>query len=195
MKFLKGIAFIWILASLTACQSSDAYKPQNYLSPAAQEAFLYRISRYTAKLPKRVYHDAKFDSRYNAYYSEEMKKYRIEKYFIDADSTHFFLISRPAPSLHEKRVAIGGRLRYNTEGEFTTYEEVFRTWKMKKDELEQKSTILFESMVKEGNVNDYLPHKTEEEWVEFPDQRVYFDLRARRWKVVGQNDSLNYQTF
>jgi len=195
MKFLKRIVFISILVCLEACQSSDQYKPQQYLTPAEQEVFLNRIGRYMAKLPKRVYHDAKFDSRYDSYYQDEMKKYEVEKYFITPDSTHYFMVSRPAPSLHEKRIAIGGRLRYAANGDLVAYEEVFRTWKMQKDELERKSSILFKTMLEKGHVDDYLPHKTEDEWVEFPDQRVYFDTTARRWKVVGQNDSLNYQTF
>jgi hypothetical protein len=174
------------VASCVACGPADRYKPESSLSPARQEQFLYSIARYTAKLPKRVTHQDKFDARYDGYFRQEMKSYKVEGYYAGPDSTHFFLISRPAPSLREKRVAIGGRLRYDAKGNLVRYEEVFRTWKMEKEELTRKSSILFDTMIKTGNVNSYLPHKTEEDWVEFPDERNYFDLADRRWKIKGQ---------
>ncbi len=181
-RFLLLVA----MAACFACGRSARYEPELSLSPARQEPFLYSISRYTAKLPKRITHQDKFDARYDGYYREEMRKYKVEAYYVGPDSTHFFLISRPAPSLREKRVAIGGRMRYDGKGNIARYQEVFRTWKMEAQELTRKSGILFEAMVKTGNVDAYLPHKTEEDWVEFPDERNYFDVAARQWKTKGQ---------
>ncbi|MCU0353125.1 MAG: hypothetical protein MUD08_05210 [Cytophagales bacterium] len=190
---LKCAVLVLLLA---ACGSrTNQYKPEQHLKPEAQQAFLYQISRYVAKLPKGVYHEGKFDARFDRYYREEMKKYRLESYFKSPDGTVHFMVSRPAPSLYEKRIAIGGSVKYDTNGGLTAYEEVFRTWKMKPDVLAQKGGVLFETMVETGNVEAYLPQNTQEEWVEFPDSRTYFDVAARRWKVKGQNDSLNYHTF
>ncbi len=182
LRFLLLVA----AAACVACGPADRYKPEASLSLTEQEQFLYSISRYTAKLPKRVTHQDKFDARYDGYFRQEMKSYKVEGYYVGPDSTHFFLISRPAPSLREKRVAIGGRLRYDAKGNLARYEEVFRTWKMEKEALARKSRILFDTMIKTGNVDDYLPHKTEEDWVEFPDERNYFDVADRRWKIKGQ---------
>ena len=189
----RGLVLVWLLV---ACGNrTNQYKPEQHLKPEAQQAFLYQISRYVAKLPKGVYHDGKFDARFDPYYREEMKKYRLESYFVGSDGTSYFMVSRPAPSLYEKRVAIGGKVKYDAKGELVSYEEVFRTWKMKPDDLARKSGILFGTMVEGGNLEKYSPQNTQEEWVEFPDNRTYFDVAARRWKVKGQSDSLNYHTF
>jgi len=188
-KLVFRFLLLAAMAACFACGQSARYEPESSLSPARQKQFLYAIARYTAKLPKRVTHQDKFDARHDGYYREEMKKYTVEAYHVGPDSTHFFLISRPAPSLREKRVAIGGRLRYDGKGNIARYEEVFRTWKMEKEELARKSGVLFQTLVQTGNVDAYLPHKTEEDWVEFPDQRNYFDVADRRWKIKGQPES------
>jgi hypothetical protein len=185
----------FILIACAACRQSAQYQPETYLSTAEQEQFLKKIARYTAKVPRRVTHEDKYNARYDAYYSEEMKKYDVRRYYISPDSTHYFLITRPAPSLREKRVAIGGRLKYGHQGSITFYEEVFRTWKMEQEELTRKGETLFSTMVETGNVNAYLPGKREDDWVEFPDGKSYFDVGTRRWKVAGQSDSVYYQTF
>jgi hypothetical protein len=174
------------------CQQNEKYGPEKYLLPNEQKQFLSGISRYIAKLPKRATHSQKFDNKYNSYYEEEMKSYQLVHYFISQDSIHFFLVTRPAPSLYDKKVAIGGRLKYNDKGEIAEYEEVFRTWKLKKEELERKGVILFAAMVEKGNVNEYLPDKTKDDWVEFPDNKNYFDKTSRRWRMEGQNDSIFY---
>jgi hypothetical protein len=193
-SFIKA-SLIILTISVFACRPSVTYDPQAHVPAAQQEQFLYSIGRYAAKLPKRANHEVKFDAKYDAYYREEMKKYRLEKYHVLPDGTHYFMISRPAPSLYEKRVAIGGRLRYDEAGDIAEYEEVFRTWRLKTDELNRKSEVLFATLVETGNVNAYLPDQTEDEWVEFPDGKSYFDVASRRWKFQGQNDSLNYITF
>ncbi len=184
--------YLLLLFAVTSCKQSNpnSYEPGSYLSPDKQTRFLYSISRYTAKLPERVGHEQKFDSSYNRYYQEEMKKYQLKHYYISPESTHYFLINRIAPSLYGKKVAIGGYLQYDTHGKISQYVEVFRTWKMKEEELKRKGEVLFTSMIEKGNVDQYLPQNTQEDWVEFPDARNYYDKDSRRWKSVGQTDSL-----
>lgn len=192
MNRLNKIALLLLLFSFISCNRSNSYKPETFLNAKEQEDLLYKVGRFIAKLPKRVTHDQKFDRKYDQYYREEMKKYRIQHYHIEPDSTHYFLINRPAPSLHDKRVAIGGRLKINKNGDLVEYDEVFRTWKMKEAELTNKGQILFSALVEKGNVDEYLPDKQEDEWVEFPDSRNYFDKVSRRWRVVGQDTTLLY---
>jgi len=174
-----------------SCAQKEEYNPVTYLSSEKQQQFLLKISRYIAKLLKHASHEQKFDSKYELYYQQEMQKYEIQHYYISADSVHYFLVNRPAPSLYAKKVAIGGKMKYN-KGELVEYEEVFRTWKLKEKELKEKGKILFAAMVEKGNVDEYLPSKTQDDWVEFPDSQNYFDKESRRWRIKGQNDSLVY---
>lgn len=192
---LKATLLVCVAVGLPMCRQAEKYPPEQYLKPGAQKMFLYSIARYAAKMPKGARHNTKTGQQFDSYYQREMEKYRLEKYFIASDSTHYFLVSRPAPSLQVKRVAIGGRVKYDRQGGFSFYEEVFRTWKMKEDEMTRKAGVLFERMIEVGDVEPYLPANTEEEWVEFPDKLNYFDTAARRWKMKGQNDSLQYQPF
>ena len=192
MVYRFASLLILLFMSLWACEQKEKYDPVAYLPPSDQKQFLARISRYIAKLPKRVTHEQKFDSKYDQYYREEMQKYRVQQYYISPDSMHFFLVNRPAPSLYEKKVAIGGRLKYSPGGEITEYEEVFRTWKLKDEELAQKGRVLFAAMVEKGNVEEFLPQNTQEDWVEFPDGRNYFDKASRQWRIKGQSDTVVY---
>lgn len=187
--FIIALPLMAILIS--GCQQKTSYTPDKYLLPDEQKHFLTRIARYVARLPKRATHEQKFDKKYDTYYQEEMQKYQVKNYYIAPDSTHYFLVTRPAPSLYEKKVAIGGRIRYEN-GELSEYEELFRTWKMKEEELQRKSEILFAAMVEKGNVDEYLPHHTQEDWVEFPDNKNYFDVASRRWRMEGQSDTTFY---
>jgi hypothetical protein len=192
IKLTAAFTFLGLMLLNLSCQETSTYNPDEYLQSVQKDQFLYNIGRYIAKLPNQVSHNQKFDKKYDGYYQEEMKKYKIQHYFISADSTHYFLVTRPAPSLYEKRVAIGGLIRFDNEGKIATYEEVFRTWKMKEEELRKKGQLLFTSMVEKGNVDQYLADTTEDEWVEFPDERNYFDKASKRWKIVGQNDTTVY---
>jgi hypothetical protein len=192
LKKISSIFLIGLLSlSVCSCVQEEKYNPATYLPEDEYHQFLMKISRYVAKLPKRVTHEQKFDPKYDLYYQQEMQQYKLQHYYISADSTHYFLVNRPAPSLYDKRVAIGGKLKYN-KGEITEYEEVFRTWKLKEEELNRKGEVLFAAMVEKGTVDEYLPDNTQEDWVEFPDSRNYFDKDSRRWKIKGQNDSIIY---
>jgi hypothetical protein len=185
------IALTFTGSLIYGCQQNTSYTPDKYLLPDEQRQFLDSIARYVAKLPKRATHEQKFDKKYDAYYQAELQKYQVKYYYISPDSTHFFLVTRPAPSLYDKKVAVGGRVKYKS-GKLSEYEEVFRTWKMKDKELQRKGEILFAAMVEKGNVDEYLPHRTQEDWVEFPDSKNYFDVASRRWRMEGQSDTAFY---
>jgi len=171
---------------MSACQSNTQYQPDTYMSSAEQDSLLWKIIRYAAKPPKRVSHENKFLARYDAYYQEQMKIFRLEKlYFDEQQQGYYFLVSRIAPSLKVKRVATGGFFKLQADGSFEVYEEIFRTFKMEEPELEKKSMVLFKEMLKKGNADAYRADRIEEEYVEFPDATNYYDKPSRRWLQKG----------
>lgn len=138
--------------------------------------------RYIAKPPEGLTKLERFYKGYDPYYREQQSRHRMDGYYIDGE-THYFVISRPAPSIHEKRVATGGRMKFDKEYNLIEYEEVFRTWKMKDADLKKKSLMLFDLMVKGESLEKYqTKYTTPEEYIEFPDDVNYYDKTEREWK-------------
>lgn len=151
-----SIAFFLLLA---ACSGSDRYNPDKQLDLKEKNDILDRVIQYQEKGPTHLL-----------------------KLYYKSGPDHFFLVTRRAPSLHEKYVAIGGRLRI--EGDSTTeYEEIFRTWKLVPDTLNKRGALLFDKMVKGESLDPYLTRNSKDvEYIEFPDDHVSYDKENRKWK-------------
>lgn len=176
----KFIFFI-ILAGVIGCSEKN-YNPDQ-LSPQEKDKFMTSIIRYVAKLPENVSEEQKFDSSYNAHYQQKVSEARLEQYYRDGN-TSYFLVSQIAPSLTVKRHATGGKVTFNDNGAIIDYEEVFRTWKMVPDTLVKRSYMLFDKMVKGEDLKRYETRYTNGvEFIEFPDDRTYYDKPTRKWAL------------
>lgn len=177
---IRSITFACIAFIAFSC--SNDYNPSSHLDAKEQDATMNKIIRYMAKAPEGLTMQERFYAAYDSYYQEQKSLHRLDAYFIK-DGVNYFLVSRPAPSLTEKRVSTGGRMKFNDAGELTEYEEVFRTWKMPDTVLIKKSLMLFDKMVKDESLEPYLTKNSmPEEYIEFPDEHTYFDKTARSWK-------------
>jgi len=140
------------------------------------------IIRYVAKAPENVNATEKFKSEYDSYYQERASFCFLEQYYKEGN-TQFFLVTQPAPSLVEKRHATGGRIILNEDGSVKEYEEIFRTWKMAPDTLKVRSYFLFDKMVKGESLEPFHTIVTGDKYIEFPDDRTYYDKAARQWRT------------
>ncbi len=173
------LTFFAAVVIVFACQpSSPGQKPD----AETEGRLLKKIIRYTGHLPQRATHETKFDSSFDAFYLDEMKKHRIDLYYHDQSTDDIYLlVSRIAPSLRVKRVATGIKMRLSGDS-VAYYHEVFRTWKMEEPELAQKGQMLFGKMVRGEDLSPYYPqHSGKEEYIEFPDEHTHFDVEKRRW--------------
>ncbi|MCS6824743.1 MAG: hypothetical protein NZ529_10640 [Cytophagaceae bacterium] len=181
---MKHYNNIFIAASVFLFLSCDNrnYDIESYYTKEQSDSLMFSILPYIAKLEKKVNYENRFNPEHKAYFMAKWADYKFQfkRYFITEDSTHYFLIWKVAPSLYEKYIAIGGRFKKDKNGKVIQFEEIFNTWKMKPDELEEKSFALFDYMVKNGNVD---PFMKEEYLIEFPDDKVYYDKKECRWKV------------
>jgi len=75
----------------------------------------------------------------------------------------------------------------NDDGSIGEYEEVFRTWKMVPDTLKKRSSFLFDKMVKGESLEPYYTIVTGDKYIEFPDERTYYDKSVREWKTKEPN--------
>lgn len=165
---------------LISCQKQADYTAP--LSQSEQDSLKYRLIRYLAKMPKKATLQSKFSPEFEDYYRDQaLRVFRLEAYQKGKDDTLFLLLSRPAPSLYEKRVAVGVKCKF--EGaKLSHYEEVFRTWKMKPELLKVRAILLFEKMYLSEDLSPYYPQNSKEEYIEFPDAQTYYDKKERLWK-------------
>lgn len=172
---------------LSSCKQDSKVvliEAQETISSDSIELIKYKIIRYLGKLPGKADHTTKFDTTFDSHYEKLARQHDLI-YFIpnkNNKNTINFLITRIAPSLHKKKVAIGGEVRFDDSGQVVFYKEEFRTWKMLIPELKEKYDLLF-TMYLQGN--DLTPYYTENsngiEYIEFPNEHVSFDTLQRRW--------------
>lgn len=183
MKYYLFTLFLLFTVSCGIQTQPSDFSADNTLSDLEQTELLSSVIRYLGKLAPRADHQTKFLPEFNGFYDQLAKEHTLDLYHIDETSGEiFFLASRRAPSLHERRVSIGVRMRLDDKGEITHYHEEFRTWKMAPDELSRKSAVLFSAMVNGDDLNPYYAiNSGEEEYIEFPNEQTQFDADQRRW--------------
>ena len=75
-------------------------------------------------------------------------------------------------------------MKFSKTGQLLEYEEVFRTWKMLPDTLAKRSLFLFKKMVNDEDLSPYYASSSgNTDFIEFPDDRTYFDKKLRMWRV------------
>lgn len=165
------------------CVGKRNFDPNQNLSSEDQKKFIQQIIRLTARTPESLGKGDRFDPQYDSFYNEQASKHIMEAYF-KKGNREYFMLTRPAPSLFEKRVAIGGYIVFGRDGAIDDYEEKFRTWKMVPDTLRRRSLFLFEKMVDGESLKPWETINTNGiEYIEFPDERTYFDRYTRTWRV------------
>jgi hypothetical protein len=177
---MRKLLFLFLLAG---CAAKEQYDPDKYLSPVEKDSVMNLVIRYVAETPKGVDHVDKFNPRHEKFYKQKISEARLEKFY-EGETHFYFLISQPAPSLTVKRHATGGWFVIDDDGKMSEYREVFRTWKMIPDTLQKRATFLFDKMVQGENLEPYHTRNSNGiEYIEFPDDRVYYDEDSRQWKA------------
>ena len=181
---MKNLVFAFIALILVAgsCNTKNDYSVSSHLTPQQQDEIMWKIIRYVGRAPEGLTFEERFYAPYDTFYQEQARIHKFDAYFVKGN-THYFLVSRKAPSLVEKRVATGGRFELHKDGKISDYEEVFRTWKMVPDTLVKREMILFDKFVRGESLTPYETRNSGGvEYIEFPDERTYFDKQAKQWK-------------
>jgi hypothetical protein len=182
MKKIVMIAMI-LAFSVGACSIKNNYQVSEHLTPQQQDEMMWKIIRYVGRAPEGISYEERFYKPYDSVYQEQAKIHKFDAFF-KKGNTHYFLVSRKAPSLVDKRVATGGRFTLGDDNKITDYEEVFRTWKMVPDTLVKREMILFDAFVKGESLTVYeTKNSNGVEYIEFPDDYTYFDKNTRQWKT------------
>ncbi|MFN4298855.1 MAG: hypothetical protein ACK4EX_03880 [Thermaurantimonas sp.] len=196
LKTLSKILFVIIIFKFVSCSTSSFdFTPDNHLNSYEDSVFKYSIIRYAGKLPPKATHRIKFDPSFDEYYIQLARRHKIDFYYPSEDGFIYFQISRIAPSLHEKYVGIGGKLKKDLEGNITYYEEVYRTWKMPYDDLIKVSRQVFIDMVNGKKLDKYYTKNTPDNVfiIEFPDEETYFDTEKRIWVSKRESPLIEFE--
>jgi len=179
-NIVGGVVLLVLIAS--ACNTKNNYQVSAHLTPQQQDEMMWKIIRYVGRAPEGITFEGRFYKPYDSVYQEQARLHKFDAYFIKGN-THYFLVSRRAPSLVDKRVATGGKFMLGDDNTITAYEEVFRTWKMVPDTLAKREMILFDDFVKGRSLSPYeTKNSNGVEFIEFPDEHTYFDRVAMQWK-------------
>lgn len=181
MKYI----YLFICLLLISCKEEPKnISPNSYLSEKEQELFNYKIIRYIQRLPKYATEENKFESQFDVDYKNSLKDCSLLFYYKDKEGFVYFAISKTAPSIKLKKTATVGKLKFTRNNAIVYYEEAFRTWKMEPKELEIKTKLLFTKYINDEDLSSYYTVNSEPEfYIEFPDEKTYFDNSKKVWKT------------
>jgi hypothetical protein len=170
------------LMLMWSCTSQN-HHPQNSLDEKQIQQWELFFLRYAFDPPKKVALPEALDQKYDAHYQKSLPHFSFNKWSKAERDTVYFEWRRRAPSFQDRWVATGGKMTVK-DGEVLYYEEIYRTWKMDLAELEQKSDVLFLQMKKNQPLDIYYTQNTgKTDYIEFPNEQVYFDPQTRQWVV------------
>lgn len=190
-KLLKSVPAIVLLISF-GCSKEKAYSPDTYLSKEDQAALIRQSVRYSAKLAPQATRENKFNGEFDWYYDVAAKEYDLRELYPADDNSYYFLMTRKARSIWPAREAIGGMIKVNKKNNLLDYDEIFRTWKMTEDSLNERAFLLFDLMVKGRDLKPYTSKYKGDRYIEFPDDRYYYNTTENKWRDK-LSDSLKVQ--
>ncbi len=179
---MKNLLLLLISLFILSCsQSAPETLPGTKPDAEKEQAILQAIIRYVGKMPDKASVLTRFNTEWDDHYQKALAIHAIDRiYQKEGANDIYLLVSRVAPSLKQKRVAVGIQLRMVADS-ITYYHEVFRTWKMTEAELIPKQEMLFAKMVKGEDLSPWYPETMGDAYIEFPNKDAYFDTLNRHW--------------
>lgn len=174
-----------MLLLLSLIMISCEYKPRTpdkWFTKEEQSKIIHHAVRYSTKLPPDATHETKFDTVFNWYYTLAAKEFDWRACEKINDQEYYFLLTRKARSIWPAREAIGGKLSVDKNKKLINYEEVFRTWKMAEDSLNNRAFELFKLMTQKKDLTPFTSKFKGDRYIEFPDDRWYFNKSENRWR-------------
>lgn len=173
---MRFFLLIVCIASLASC--TDKYDVETYYSKSEQDSVVADIITYVYNRPPFSTPQSKFEPRHRSYYVSNLKNFRVEKYFIAKDGTHYFYFIRPAPNTTQGLRGVGGMFKMDANGKIKSFREVFNTPGGALPDLQTRGEELFREMVRVGNIDAY---RKNTDYIEWPAQWNYYDTLQHEW--------------
>jgi hypothetical protein len=174
---MKNKILFLLIILLASCTSKDKYDPSTYYSLKEQDQILTSIITHIFMAPPYTEMKDRFKEKHRAFYSSQTRKFKILKYHVAPDSTHYFYLSRPSSVASETR-GVAGHFKLSSDYKLENFKEEFVTIVMTEAEL-IKASFLFEEMVK-GNLSNYLGMKG---YIQWPNEASSYDSISHEWQL------------
>jgi hypothetical protein len=174
---MKNILLV-SLVLIISCSSKEKYDVSRYYDLKEQDALLTSIITYIFIAPPYTLMKDRFKPEHRSFYSAQVPKFSMKKFFKSEDGTCFYLVIRPGAKLGEKR-AVGGSFKMKEHFQLDGFREVFVTPTLDEDDALKKGAFLFDEMVK-GEIKKDLKMQS---YVQWPNEASYYDTTAYEWKL------------
>lgn len=185
---MKKIIVLTIILSFFACADKKSdITVSKFLTDTEVQRLKSDVVRYIEDLPRLATHKNKFDTIFNKEYAKKALKLKVMfAYKSDKTDTLYFAVSKIAPSLIQKRVAVGLKMVYDESRKITFYQEKFRTWKMTDTKLEEITATIFQDFIQQKDLSKYYTKNSNGKFlIEFPDDKNFYDTKTRTWQFKG----------
>jgi hypothetical protein len=180
---MKYLWFITAALFTSACTHSEHSFETYIKNKQERDSLVVDIISYVYAKPPAATSFSRFEDQYRQHYVSQFPNFRIDKYYVDSDRTHWFLMMRPART-SQGRVHryVGGKMKI-TDGSIAEFREVFVTIAGKEEEIKEKALELWKEMLRYGNVDRYMDHRHYLEWPD-PNTHFYYNTEIHEWAYM-----------
>lgn len=154
---------------------------EKHFPGSAKDSLLANMITFIYKRPTVAINRDRTLPEFRSYYVDKLPMFKHAYHEVDGSGRHWYYLVRPARSVEGDKRGVGGWFTTNDALEMVGFEEVFNTRIMHEQELLEKGLDLFRYMMEHGNVDE---HPMRDAWVEWPDDRLKYDLEKREWRYV-----------
>lgn len=179
MKNIVGISLLIVAIFAQACRTSTQ-NVTDYFSKSDADTLLANMVTYMDAYAPTATNTTRFEPTFRSYYLKKAEQYRIVRYTVTPDATHYFFLIRPVGGGQLFQRGVGGRFRL-AEGSLlpTDFEELWCTPHLKEVAvIEERGGYLFSEMVSKGSVDHLLSMK---HYIEWPDSTLVYDKALHEW--------------
>ena len=175
---MKKINILILLFIFISCNTRDKYDVNRYFNLADQDEILISIIAHIFTPPTYVSKQDRLKPEHRPHYAELAPKFKIIKYYISDEGTHYFYLIRPSSIASERRGA-AGHFKLKKDYQLSEFKEEFVTTVMSEEDLKSKAAFLFDEMVK-GNLDKFIGMKA---YIQWPNEISEYDTINHEWKL------------
>ena len=182
--------FIFAILSVLLIACENSYEAKKNLSENEYKQTLNKVAPYVVGKSDEFTYEARFLPENKPFYDNFITLTGSELIYFKARDTAslFYFQYRDLTSLYEHYRGLGGYYRQDENGKITFLNILYHTPRLTKTEIGERGKLLFEQMLKKGNVGVYLGNK---QFIQTPNDDFYYDTKLNRWDYT-ENSSWKF---
>lgn len=180
--------FVLLALVAVACQPNTA--PEEYLTPVQLAQLKDNLLPFVIKKPDQLTYENRTDIGFRPLYREIdiAQQGQILRLF-PTDTAWFFVYHhKDLSSLFEHYRELGGYLKMDEQQNITYLNLLYHTPRWTPEEMEEKSSELFNTMIEQGNVQEFIGNKA---YIKTPNEDFIYDPTINQW-IMTENSSWKF---